>query len=170
MRGFARSLKLHWAARFPHAWLRNAPVLENAGRPATVREPQAAVTDTHPLLYYSAGSKRLGRQSAAFFNRCEQQHAILYVPVAVVWECSLLARGGKVNLRRSARAFFDDLFSNPAYQPLDLSAEQVFLADEMPFNRDPFDGLIVAAAQTLGVPLITRDNDIAASGKVRTIW
>ena len=64
------------------------------------------------------------------------------------------------------RAFFDDLFSNPAYQPLDLTPDQVFGADELRFNRDPFDALIVAAAQTTGLPLVTRDGDIRESGTV----
>ena len=87
-----------------------------------------------------------------------------------MWECSLLARAARVNLRRSVRVFFDDLFSNPAYQPLDLHTEQVFLADELRFTRDPFDSLIVAAAQTAGLTLITRDTVIRASGAVPVIW
>ena len=94
----------------------------------------------------------------------------LYVPAAVMWECSLLARVARVNLRRSVRQFFDDLFSNPAFQPLDLSPDQVFLADELRFTRDPFDGLIVAAAQSVGLPLITRDAVIRESGAVSVIW
>jgi PIN domain nuclease of toxin-antitoxin system len=96
--------------------------------------------------------------------------AILYVPVSVIWECSLLVRVGKINLRSSIRSFFDDLFSNPAYQALDLSAAQVFLADESPFKRDPFDGLIVAAARTLDLPLITRDASMTGSGVLKTVW
>ena len=111
-----------------------------ASRPA-VREPRAAVTD-----------------------------ALVYVPVAVMWECSLLSRAGKIKLRRSLRSFFDDLFSNPAYQPLEISPEQVFVADESRFGRDPFDGLIVAAARTMELPLITRDDNIIGSGQVKTIW
>ena len=87
-----------------------------------------------------------------------------------MWECSLLARVGRINLRRTVRAFFDDLFSNPAYQPLDVTAEQVFVADEHRFTRDPFDALIVAAAQTAGLSLVTRDNAIRESGAVRVIW
>ena len=71
---------------------------------------------------------------------------------------------------RSVRAFFDDLFSNPAYQPHDLTAAQVFEADELRFTRDPFDGLIVAAARDLSLPLITRDAAIRESGSVRIIW
>ena len=133
-------------------------------------EPRAAVTDTHPLIFHAAGDRRLGRRAMAFFNRCERREAILYVPASVIWECSLLARVSKINLRRSVRSFFDDLFSNPAYQPFDLSPDQVFLAGEMRFNRDPFDGLIVAAARTLGLPLISRDRDIIDSGAVKLIW
>lgn len=131
---------------------------------------QSAVTDTHPLILHAAGGGTLGPKAAAFFARCERQEAILYVPTAVIWECSLLARVARLNLRRSVRTFFDDLFSNPAYQPLDLTPEQIFLADELRFTRDPFDGLIVAAAQTVGLTLVSRDAIIRESGTVRVIW
>jgi len=94
----------------------------------------------------------------------------MYVPGAVIWECSLLARVARINLRRTVRAFFDDLFSNPCYQPLDLTPEQIYLADDLRFTRDPFDGLICAAARTMELPLITRDGDIRASGAVKVIW
>ena len=95
---------------------------------------------------------------------------IIYVPMAVIWEVSLLARAVRINLRRPVRTFFADLFSNPAYQPHVLEADQVFDADELRFTRDPFDALIVAAARTLALPLLTRDADIRASGAVRVIW
>lgn len=133
-------------------------------------DPQRAVTDTHPLIFHAAGEGRLGPRAAAFFERCERREAILYVPAAVMWECSLLARVARVNLRRSVRTFFDDLFSNPAYQPLDLTPEQVCLADELRFTRDPFDGLIVAAAQTARLTLVTRDGAIRESGAVQVMW
>jgi PIN domain nuclease of toxin-antitoxin system len=135
-----------------------------------VADLPAAVTDTHALIFHAAGGGRLGARAKAFYEQCEQQHAILYVPMAVVWECSLLARVSRINLRRTVREFFHDLFSNPAYQPLDLTAEQVFLADELRFNRDPFDALICAAAQHTGLPLVTRDGDIGGSGAVKVIW
>ena len=136
------------------------------------RRPEhgAAVTDTHPLIYHAAAGARLSAAAAAFFARCERREAILYVPAAVIWECSLLARVGRIRLGRSVRDFFDDLFSNPAYQPLDLQPEHVYLADESGFSRDPFDGLIVAAAQATGLPLITRDAAIQESGAVETVW
>jgi PIN domain nuclease of toxin-antitoxin system len=135
-----------------------------------VADPAAAVTDTHPLLFHAAGSGKLGRQAARLFERCEAREAILYVPMAVIWETCLLARVQRIDLRRSAPAFFDDLFSNPAYQPLDLAPDQIFAADDLAFTRDPFDGLIVAAALSLSLPLVTRDAAIRGSGTVRTLW
>jgi len=135
-----------------------------------VGDPVRAVTDTHPLVFHAAGGGRLGPRAAALFERCERREATLYVPAAVIWECALIARVGRINLRRSVRAFFDDLFSNPAYQPLDLTPEQVLAAAELTFTRDPFDALIVATAVTMDMPLVTRDGLIRESGRVRVIW
>ena len=106
-------------------------------------------------MFHAAGGGKLGPRAASFFDRCERREAILYVPAVVMWECSLLARVSRINLRRTVRAFFDDLFSNPSYQPLDVTPEQIFRADELRFTRDPFDALICAAAQTIDLPLIT---------------
>ncbi len=130
----------------------------------------AAVTDTHALIFHAAGGHRLGRRAARHFAACEQQQALLYVPAIVMWECSLLVRIGRVILGQSVRAFFDDLFSNPAYQPLDLTPEQVLLADEWQPNCDPFDALICAAARSLDLPLVTRDTEIRKSRLVRVVW
>jgi len=135
-----------------------------------VPEPEAAVTETHALVFHAAGGGKLGARAAAFFDRCERRGAILYVPTVVMWECSLLARASRINLRRTVRTFFDDLFSNPAYQPLDVTPETVCVADELRFTRDPFDALICASARTVGLPLITRDADIRGSGTVKVIW
>jgi PIN domain nuclease of toxin-antitoxin system len=135
-----------------------------------VPETPAAVTDTHPLLFHAAGTGKLGKAAKAHFDACERREAMIYVPIVVIWECALLAGAARINPRRSVRAFFDDLFSNPAYQPYDLSASQVYDADDLRFNRDPFDALICAAARDLALPLVTRDSDIAESGTVRVIW
>jgi PIN domain nuclease of toxin-antitoxin system len=137
---------------------------------AVVADVPGAVADTHAVLFHASASRALGRAAAAHFDACERQQALLYVPMAVIWEVSLLARASRINLRRPVQAFFDDLFSNPAYHPLDLTAAQVYLADELRFTRDPFDALIVAAARTLALPLVTRDRDIRESGAVHVIW
>jgi PIN domain nuclease of toxin-antitoxin system len=80
------------------------------------------------------------------------------------------ARRNRINLRRSAREFFSDLFGNPTFQPLELTNEQIYIANEMRPNDGPFDGLICAAALDLGLLLIARDGDITDSGLADAIW
>jgi PIN domain nuclease of toxin-antitoxin system len=137
---------------------------------APVPDIPSAVVDTHPLIFHAAGGRRLARRAAALFDAAERRAAVLYVPVAVIWECGLLARTRRIDLRRSLEAFFEDLFSNPAYQPISLTPEQVYLADAARPNDDPFDALVCAAARHLDLPLITRDADIADSRLVRVVW
>lgn len=86
-----------------------------------------------------------------------------------MWECSTLHRLGRVELEPSPRRFFDNLFRNSAYQPLDLTPEQIHLANELQPNNDPFDILICAAARSLELPLLTRDSEIVGSG-VEVVW
>jgi PIN domain nuclease of toxin-antitoxin system len=135
-----------------------------------VADVQAAVTDTHPLLFHAAGNRALGPRAARLFEGAERGQALIYVPAIVMWEVAMLARLSRVSLRRPVRAFFDDLFSNSAFQPVDLTPEQAFVADDLRFTRDPFDALICAAARTLDLPLITRDAAIRASGSVSVVW
>lgn len=130
----------------------------------------AAVTDTHPLILHVRERPTLGARAAAHFRGAEDGGALVYVPMAVVWEVIFLTRTGRVDLRRSPAAFFSELFLNPAYQPFDLTLDQVFAADAARFTRDPFDALIVAAAQVLELPLITRDTAIVASRAVAVLW
>jgi PIN domain nuclease of toxin-antitoxin system len=130
----------------------------------------AAVADTHALVMHIGARRTLGARAAAHFLAAENGTALVYIPMAVVWEVTFLARAGRVNLQRSPTVFFSELFLNPSYQPFDLTLEQVFAADATRINRDPFDALIVAAAQVIGLPLITRDTAIVASKAVKVLW
>jgi PIN domain nuclease of toxin-antitoxin system len=135
-----------------------------------VAEPAAVVTDTHPLLFHAAGGALLSKRAARVFTAAEERLTIVYVPVAVMWESSLLARAGRVELGRSVEEFFTDLFSNPAYQAFDLTPAQIYIADRERPNEDPFDALVCAAARSLDLPLVTRDGDIQESKLVKIVW
>jgi PIN domain nuclease of toxin-antitoxin system len=91
------------------------------------------------------------------------------VPAIVIWESFLLHRLGRVELEPSPRRFFENMFKNPSYQPLDLTPEQAYLAGEFQPNAVPFDILICAAARSVELPLLTRDHEIEGSG-VEVVW
>jgi PIN domain nuclease of toxin-antitoxin system len=135
-----------------------------------VADLRAAVTDTHALLFHAAGARGLGPKAAAHFGKAEEGAALIYVPMAVLLEVTFLHRAGRGGLRVAPTVFFNTLFANPCYQAIDLTSEQVFAAEELHINRDPYDALIVAAASILGLPLITRDADIVAAKAVKVIW
>ena len=139
-------------------------------RHAAVAKTTSAVADTHALLFHAAKSSRLGKKSRELFAAAEAREAIIYVPLCVVWEVTLLSRAARVNLHRPARAFFEDLFSSPSFQAHPMAQEQLFDAGEMRTLTDPFDALICAAARDLGLPLVTRDATIIDSGFVTTLW
>lgn len=130
----------------------------------------AAVTDTHALLFHALGSRKLGRKAAAVFAKAERQEALVYVPAVVLWEVGVLARLGKIVLKRSLRSFAGDLFSNPSYQPVEILPDHVYLSLEEAPREDPFDGLICAVARHLELPLMTRDGAIAESKLVEVLW
>ncbi len=129
----------------------------------------ALVTDTHPLLFKAAGGSRLSAQAREHFQACDRREALVYVPAMVIWECFILHRMGRIELQPSPRRLFENLFRNPAYQPLDLTPEQVYFAGGFQPNYDPFDTLICAAARSLELPLLTRDSEIKGSG-VEVVW
>lgn len=135
-----------------------------------MRTDTAAVIDTHPLVFHAAGGKRLGLRAARHLEACEAKAAITYVPVAVIWELALLVRRSRIAMDVSVRGFFETLFSNPAFQPVDVTPEHVFFTEEIQPNDDPFDALICAVAVELELPLMTRDAEIQDSGIVRTVW
>jgi PIN domain nuclease of toxin-antitoxin system len=132
---------------------------------------RAYVTDTHPLVFHAQGGKQLGPKARKIFDAAEKQLAIVYVPVVVLWELSLLLRVNKIRLaQRSVSMFAETLFSNPAYQAVDLSRQEVASAEHQRPNEDPFDALICAAACGMGLPLITRDAQILDANWVESIW
>lgn len=133
-------------------------------------DPVAAVADTHAVLYYARGDRKLGPAARRLFEAAENRSAVIHIPAAVIWEVAFLTRLARIDLRRSPREFFDDLFSNPSYHPHDLDARQVLQASDWLQFRDPFDALICASARDLALPLITRDETIAASRLVKTVW
>ena len=136
------------------AWLTSTPPSPTPTRCSITRRAAPASDGRPPRI--SIAPRTAARSSTCRRPSCGRSR------------CSRAAAA--INLRRAPRDFFADLFTNPAYQPYDLTPAQIFDADDLRFNRDPFDALICAAARDLRLPLITRDADIGGSGACRVIW
>ena len=101
------------------------------------------------------------------FRRAERGEVLIYVPTIVLAECVYLAEKGRISLR------YDELFSklkvagNFVVVPLTLEVVEEIIRVPL---RELHDRIIVATARLLGAILITKDEEIRASGIVETLW
>lgn len=127
-----------------------------------------ACIDTHALVWYLSRPKKLGRGAARRLRDADAGRGEILVPAIVLVELTLLREAGR-NLIGVPQVEAL-LAAQPAFQLQLLDLEQATefaLLDSLP---DPFDRLIVAAARTADVPLISADSVIDESALVETIW
>jgi PIN domain nuclease of toxin-antitoxin system len=129
------------------------------------------VTDTHPFVFYAIGeTKKLGKHALRAFARAEKRQGTVYIPTVCFFELTLLLENDKL---RSALPFPEwktrvEEAGSFIVEPLIWEdIEQARLLQRLP---DPFDRLIAGMANRIGCPLVTRDERIAQSRGVATLW
>ncbi len=129
------------------------------------------VLDTHPLLWYAAGTeKKLGPVGRKAFHAYAAGTGAFYVPAPVVIETWFLSLNGAIRLDGSIAGWWQRIAS-PTLHHVDLSHEDVMEAARLDWDHDdPFDRLIVAIARRLECPLLTKDARIQAFEGVETVW
>lgn len=128
------------------------------------------VTDTHPLLWFTLNKGgNLSKNALKAFAAAEVGQGFIYVSAVVLWEAAVLERGGKIRLSGGFSRWAETLLKNPGFGLAPLEVSIIGLAVGYNFNNDPFDAVIVAAAN-LSLPLITRDAAITGSNLVEIHW
>ena len=135
-------------------------------------EPRVlSVTDTHNLLWHASGRvQSLGPRARDHFERTDRREAAIFVPTFVLAEVGALVHLGRVQLPRSFEEWLDDLLGSKVYIPADLTADAVRSAQNLFAIPERVDRRIAATAVALGVPLMTRDGEIAAYAQVERLW
>ncbi len=127
--------------------------------------------DTHALVYQLIGQRRrLGARARAVFNRVERGQDTLLIPFTVLEEVLLLSEALKIRLRLPFRELLISLMQAENFELGVNDAELLLEASALVGIRDPYDRLIVAQARIAGMPLVTADEEIHASGLVRIVW
>ena len=130
-----------------------------------------AVADTHALLWYVQSKwGKLGRESRRFFERVDAGTASVFVPTMVMAEVCESARAGDISLPGGFSAWGDALFASGFFHVVDLTWSIVRRSEELFAVPERGDRLIAATALELGVPLLTRDPEIAEAAGVEIIW
>ena len=122
--------------------------------------------DTHALLWWLAGDRRLSRAArAAIGNR----NSTVLVSAASVWEISTKHRLGKLD----ASALVGQMGSVLAAQQfgtLDITLDHAERAGALPGgHKDPFDRMLIAHAQAEHLSLVSNDAVFDSYG-VSRLW
>lgn len=127
-----------------------------------------ACIDTHALHWYLFRPKRLGKKAARFLREADAGRKLISIPAIVMVELSLLREAGRGT---ATVADVEALFAaQPAFSVLSMDLAQAREFAVLGSLDDPFDRLVVSAARTERVPLVSADTVISLSGLVEVIW
>jgi PIN domain nuclease of toxin-antitoxin system len=128
------------------------------------------VTDTHCLVWFLVGERRLGRSAKRVLQQAADGRATIHVSALSLFEIALLVERGRLRGRRGWTEWLAHVRSSPGIVIEPITIDDVGHAARLRALRDPFDRLIVATALRLGVPLLSADERITASGLVDVVF
>jgi PIN domain nuclease of toxin-antitoxin system len=122
--------------------------------------------DTHALIWFVAGDRRLSKAARAAM---EQDRIRLYISAATVWEMAIKAARKRLELRLPVQRYLADRIDE-GYGLLGVEGTHAAAVEHLPFHHhDPFDRLLVAQALLERMPIVTRDRVFKKYG-VDVIW
>ena len=124
------------------------------------------LVDTHALLWFQAGDRRLSRTAR---RAMEADGAELVISAATVWEMAIKVSLGRLQLSDSVDAYITEKIGQ-GYRVLGVSWVHAARVEGLPWHhRDPFDRLLAAQALTERCEVVTRDRIFRKYG-VDTVW
>jgi PIN domain nuclease of toxin-antitoxin system len=123
--------------------------------------------DTHAFIWWDKEPDRLSGRVARAINRSTSE---VFLSVVSLWEMSVKAAAGKLELRAAIREIVEDHQEQNALRLLPIEPAHVWALDALPGVRsDPFDRMLAAQAAHEGMVLVTRDARMREL-RVRTLW
>jgi PIN domain nuclease of toxin-antitoxin system len=130
------------------------------------------VADAHAIVWHLFAQSRLGKAALAVLDDAAAGNARIYLPAVAVAEMIMVIEKRRIpGVTLSQLEIELELMRNNAsYEFLALLPDTVINSHRLTAIPDIFDRLIVAEAVRLGLPLITKDSVITASGLVTVVW
>ena len=129
------------------------------------------VADSHAIVWFTQGSTQLSDRAAGVLRDAVRSEGVTVSVATLVdlWYVTQTTQSVTgVDLAR-LRAVIESSRSVDVH-PLDLAIADAYTAIPRSVLSDPWDRFIVATAQVLSVPLVTRDGAIRDAELVETIW
>jgi len=123
--------------------------------------------DTHALLSWLDGSRRLSRKARAAIG---DEATSVFVSAASAWEITTKARLGKLPGAVDVAADVAGCVAGQGFSAMDITILHAQRAGRLPGDhRDPFDRMLIAQAQLEDLPIVS-DDDVFDGYGVTRFW
>jgi PIN domain nuclease of toxin-antitoxin system len=123
--------------------------------------------DTHALLWWLDGSRRLSRKARAAIG---DEATSVFVSAASAWEITTKARLGKLPGAVDVAADVAGCVAGQGFSAMDITILHAQRAGRLPgAHRDPFDRMLIAQAQLEDLPIVS-DDDVFDGYGVTRFW
>lgn len=120
--------------------------------------------DTHALIWFVQDDPRLPDITGKLIEDSE-----VLVSEASLWEIAIKVSLGKLKLKDTLSGFLNTL-NQFSFTRLTISDAVLQRLADLPWHhRDPFDRLLIAQAQVLNIPIVTKDGKFETYD-VQLIW
>ncbi|MFZ1131700.1 MAG: type II toxin-antitoxin system VapC family toxin [Terriglobales bacterium] len=124
------------------------------------------ILDTHALIWWFEGAAGLSKRASSIIA---SPGNLILISAAVGWELAIKVNLGKFNTPSLVRELHQ-VVEREGFAELPISLEHAVRAGMLPMHhRDPFDRLLVAQAQALGVAILSADRALDTY-EARRIW
>lgn len=129
------------------------------------------VLDTHVWVWWVNDSEALSKRARKAIEQAMLERTI-HLSAISAWEIALLAERGRLELRMDVEDWIARTEALPFVQIVPVSIAIAVKSVRLPgeFHKDPADRMIITTAIRLGLPLVTKDEDIRRYPHVKTIW
>ena len=126
------------------------------------------IADTHAWVWWASQAEKLSPDA----RRALDEADLIGVSAISCWELSMLVVKQRLGLNRDPLTWIKQALALPRVRLLPLSPEISVRAANLgrDFHGDPADRMIVATAFEARAELVTKDDQIRAWHKIRTVW
>ena len=111
--------------------------------------------DTHALLWWKAGSRKLGPRTR---RAIERDAATVWVSAVSAWEIAIKSRSGRLTLAEPLHPWMPQDLERNGFLLLSVAVDHAVAVASLPDHHDdPFDRLIIAQALHEGLTIVTSD-------------